>query len=259
MLIGPYAPAILRFHFLIPLDYPESLPEITFKSDIFHPLVMPLTTYTHTAGARKFDTASARDEKRLPPGGFSLPHGFSTSLGPAEWRSASAACQGHKNHRSLAPGSNEALELPSSKENVLHSTSEIPSSTRSEAAHRTTVYKALAYMKAAFDDGRLLDDLPFESAVNPGAWKAWRAHRKDTLRAESPSVPNTLDQQDAHRPETRPAIDVQTEATRQPDEWSWNGVWRDRVHKAIDASISAPILYGAGGIDESVSLEHSDS
>ena len=73
---GPYVNAILRFRVDFPESYPQRPPVITFLSDIFHPLVTPLTTYTHTTRAPGTETVSSADPDRLPPGGFSLRHGF---------------------------------------------------------------------------------------------------------------------------------------------------------------------------------------
>jgi hypothetical protein len=73
---GPYASAILRFQIRFPTSYPDVPPVVIFTTDIFHPLLVPLTTYTFTTGSSSEDPVSARDEERLPPGGFSLRHGF---------------------------------------------------------------------------------------------------------------------------------------------------------------------------------------
>jgi hypothetical protein len=59
-----------------PLSYPKHPPLITFSTDIFHPLLTPLTTFTYTSTTTETDTISASDQERLPPGGFSLRHGF---------------------------------------------------------------------------------------------------------------------------------------------------------------------------------------
>jgi Ubiquitin-conjugating enzyme len=69
---GPYAPSVLRFQLSFLSQFPVQPPLITFSSDIFHPLLTPLTTYT----ASGMDTVSASDQEILPPGGFSLRHGF---------------------------------------------------------------------------------------------------------------------------------------------------------------------------------------
>jgi len=69
---GPYAPSVLRFQLSFLSQFPAQPPLITFSSDIFHPLLTPLTTYT----ASGMDTVSASDQEILPPGGFSLRHGF---------------------------------------------------------------------------------------------------------------------------------------------------------------------------------------
>ncbi|KAF2864329.1 hypothetical protein K470DRAFT_1600 [Piedraia hortae CBS 480.64] len=73
---GPYANAILRFTIDFGTTYPERPPVITFGSDVFHPLVTPLTTYTRSSRDAATDTVSAADGERLPPGGFALQHGF---------------------------------------------------------------------------------------------------------------------------------------------------------------------------------------
>ena len=89
----------------------------------------------------------------------------------------------------------------------------------------------LEYMKRAFDDETALDTLPLEAAGNSGAWKAWRAYRRGSERESKlvDSVPNLQKQ----------------------DEWSWDGVWEERVRKGIDASIADSTLYGgtSGGDD----------
>jgi len=94
----------------------------------------------------------------------------------------------------------------------------------------------LAYVKKAFDDETTLNTLPFESAGNPGAWKAWRAHRSNPVERST-----------------------QSEDTRHSDEWNWDGVWQERVRKGIKASISAPVLYGssASANDDPVGFETS--
>ena len=72
--LGPYASAILRFNIKFPPTYPELPPLITFTTDIFHPLIVPLTTYTFTTGSSNEVPVSATDEERLSPGAFSLRH-----------------------------------------------------------------------------------------------------------------------------------------------------------------------------------------
>lgn len=69
-----------------------------------------------------------------------------------------------------------------------------------------------------------------EAAGNSGAWKAWRAYRSSK------------------------GIEVDDTTTKQQDEWSWDGVWEERVKKGIDASVAESTLYGgACGGDDLVS------
>ncbi|KAI9794471.1 MAG: hypothetical protein M1833_000384 [Piccolia ochrophora] len=38
-----------------------------------------------------------------------------------------------------------------------------------------------------------------------------------------------------------------TGLSRRPGDWSWKGVWEERVKSGIDASLVEPILYGYSG------------
>ena len=76
MATGPYANAILRFRIDFPDVYPEYPPTVTILSDVFHPLVSPLTTYSYSTRDTGAEGVSAADRHRLPPGGLSLRHGF---------------------------------------------------------------------------------------------------------------------------------------------------------------------------------------
>lgn len=110
-----------------------------------------------------------------------------------------------------------------------------------------SIVEVLEYLKSAFDDDVTLDALPLEAAGNPGAWNAWQAHRKSILRDSETDVDNP-----AHTaPSKQSNIPKSVSYAKQPDEWSWDGVWEERVRKGIDASISDPVLYGnlSGGDD----------
>jgi len=73
---GIFKPAVLRFTLTFPSTYPHRAPDIAISTEIFHPLIRPLTTYTYTTQDTGADTVSANDDEHLPPGGFSLSHGF---------------------------------------------------------------------------------------------------------------------------------------------------------------------------------------
>lgn len=104
----------------------------------------------------------------------------------------------------------------------------------------------LYYVKKTFDDGTALDTLPLKAAGNPGAWHAWRAHR-GTILQNTDSNNNILP-----TPRNNKSL---TGHQNQQDQWSWEGVWEDRVRKGIDASISDAALYGnAVGGDDPVCL-----
>ena len=90
--------------------------------------------------------------------------------------------------------------------------------------------KVLEYMKRAFDDETALDTLPLEAAGNSGAWKAWRAYRRSN--------------------ETGGKLVESTSSLQKQDEWSWDGVWEERVRRGIDASIAESTLYGGSGVGD---------
>lgn len=111
----------------------------------------------------------------------------------------------------------------------------------------TGIIEVLEYLKSAFDNDATLDALPLEAAGNPGAWNAWQAHRKSILR-DSPTDADNPAHATSSKQSTKPESVIYA---KQPDEWSWDGVWEERVRKGIDASISDPVLYGnlSGGDD----------
>jgi hypothetical protein len=254
---GPYAGAVLRFQLAFPASFPRGLPLITFATDMFHPLVTPLTTYTYSTDIQESGTVSATDDERLPPGGFSLRHGFPDWFGRGR-------------------GQQESSSSPA--------TISTPTTSYLETKRRdVSVYEVLRYLKSAFDDEALLDDVPREAAGNPGAWEAWRA-RNRVPSAPRPSstarvsVGSSVDLRStdsagaAAAAAEQPAVVTQTievvsgggdgekelpptpappsPPPRGPSDWNWSGVWEDRVRKGIRASCSEAVLYGGAGLAE---------
>lgn len=117
----------------------------------------------------------------------------------------------------------------------------------------------LKYIKSTFGDAEVLDSVPLDAAGNPGAWHAWRTHRRKLGKlpgekqplAEQPSIPPTADPAAVASPSK---LKTNQHAVRKPGEWNWDGVWEDRVKKGISTSLSEPVLYGgATATDELVS------
>lgn len=227
---GPYASAILRFQIAFADNYPRRPPVITFQSDVFHPLVTPLTTYTYStrdsgAGA---DPQSAADEQRLPPGGLSLRHGF------PEWFEAGNGTTEH--------------EVPHVSDGV----EQHPSADHRRPPH---VVELLQYLRIAFDTEEVLDSIPLDAAANAGAWHAWRSYRAKSISRATPiaRAPGEVKQPSIERslsPRQQPG------GARRPGEWNWQGVWEDRVRKSIQASVSEPVLFGGDGHDVVRSCTH---
>lgn len=210
----------------------------------------------YTTDIQEGGTVSATDEERLPPGGFSLRHGFPSWFGRGSrgrhrpGQDPSTLQTPPRSSRSLAGGGRDSnSSTPNSK--IAASDSSPPSAGRgapgtggtaasaASAGSRSfmdvhkrdiSAFEVLSYIRSSFDDEGMLDSVPLEAAGNPGAWHAWRSHRGY----------NTL-------PEGDPSA-------RKPGEWNWEGVWEERVKKGIAASLSEPVLYGGvGGGDDTVS------
>lgn len=259
---GPYASAILRFNIKFPPSYPELPPLVTFTTDIFHPLIVPLTTYTFTTGSSNEAPVSATDEERLSPGAFSLRHGFPHWFGRAQRtasnsvtasRNVSGGSVAHEvqngkdtnqaNSRDIQSNSpapdissrengDEPTPGPSTHEAPLTPTDTARISRKPAAApykeEDTTVHvlTLLNYIRSTFDDETILDSLPLDAAGNPGAWHAWKAHRRSVTGAGL----GTPDRKGAPQ-------------ARLPGEWNWEGVWAKRVQNGIQASQSDAALY----------------
>ncbi|KAJ5725197.1 uncharacterized protein N7483_006554 [Penicillium malachiteum] len=241
---GPYASAILRFQIRFPDIYPDLPPLVTFATDVFHPLIVPLTTYTFSTGSASDNPVSATDEERLPPGGIQsaawvspLVSGNSAGIRTKEATEPTPPTKeedGSSGTPDSPAGNQESTNDPQTPSaSKLPPTGQFPAS-RQEAP----VAELLDYIRSTFDDESVLDSLPVEVAGNPGAWHAWQAHRRPSgdLRRGSPQA-------------------------RRPGDWHWDGIWARRAQDEIEASRSDPILFGnaaRGGGDEMIRFSRLD-
>ncbi|KAF7188449.1 hypothetical protein HII31_10111 [Pseudocercospora fuligena] len=230
---GPYASAILRFQIDFPDDYPHKPPVVAFQSDVFHPLVTPLTTYTYSTRDFGTDTQSAADEQRLPPGGLSLRHGF------PEWFDDMA--------KDVAVSKERGADVPQEggHQGVSQKVTEPDSTGHQRAPH---VIEVLQYMRIVFDTEEVLDTIPLDAAANAGAWHAWQSYRsKSSSRAAS--VARQADGERVTNTERSVSPRQQPGGARRPGEWNWQGVWEDRVRRSIQNSLSEPVLFGGDNND----------
>ncbi|KAL4934445.1 putative ubiquitin-conjugating enzyme [Aspergillus undulatus] len=253
---GPYGSAILRFQIRFPPDYPDRPPLVTFSTDVFHPLIVPLTTYTFSTGVSNENPVSATDEERLPPGGFSLRHAFPQWFGRARRgdvgpvrSSRAVSLNGSKNAPAEATEANAPAHETADTETTPTEGGEVEAveAPPAEAPVKTRtsipVLEILDYIRTSFDDETVLDSVPLEAAGNPSAWHAWKAHRKDS---DSPAVT------DASKRDNPQA--------RLPGDWHWDGIWTRRVEYEIEASRSDATLFGnaARGSDEMIRFNRLD-
>ncbi|KAK4103646.1 hypothetical protein N658DRAFT_421083 [Parathielavia hyrcaniae] len=267
---GPYASAILRFHISFPDTYPALPPLVTFSTDMFHPLISPLTTYMYSTDVQDGATASASDAERLPPGGFSLRHGFASWFGRGsrarEKRSGAAAAVATTMNRgggSGGSGGEASTTTPTravatATGTTRGSAASSPSCASAPGYARTgpgevSTFEVLRYVRSAFDDEKVLDSVPLEAAGNPGAWHAWRTHRRQTAgKLFSGRGEDVAEVEDGKtRPEADAAAGVGA-TTRRPEQWNWEGVWEERVKRGVAASQSEGVLYGSSGSADEV-------
>ena len=306
---------------------------------MFHPLITPLTTYMYSTDAQDGGTVSAADEEVLPPGGFSLRHGFPAWFGRgSRAREARAQAQAQtqtQRTRSESESESESTRRQPGRDNdgasgglATSTSTSTPATattptTMTEATTETTteavmtppravatatgttpgsaassspggrgrdvygrrreasVYEVLRYIRSTFDDADVLDSVPLSAAGNPGAWHAWRTHRRQTAGKEFPagrsggggaaaggeaeaqadgagSAPGSGGGGDGSGGGggggggdggSAPAT------TKRPEEWNWEGVWEERVKRGITTSLSESVLYGnVGAADDVVCL-----
>ena len=181
------------------------------------------------------DPVSATDEERLPPGGFSLRHGFPHWFGRAR--------------RSIASSrdvSGSAVDSPGQSITPVRSVVESVTSGGSGVTLTTagvSIVTVIEYIRSTFSEELVLDSVSLEAAANPGAYHAWRAYRGPALQAQQ--LPLSL------------ASSISGESTalgrnRRPGEWNWEGVWEERVRRAVNASLSESVLYGSGAGEDIV-------
>ncbi|KAL5362125.1 hypothetical protein BJX96DRAFT_98174 [Aspergillus floccosus] len=266
---GPYASAVLRSQIRFPPSYPDLPPLVTFSTDVFHPLIVPLTTYTFSTNASSEDPVSATDEERLPPGGFSLRHGFPHWFGRGAKRSGINSNASSRavsvngtgpsgddgrdtNNPEESPAEGDGASAPEAQaqnegESDRAEDPAAPSTEEKAPGGRTSVPVAvlLDYIRSTFDDESVLDSLPLEAAGNPSAWHAWKAHRREG--SSSGLAPGTK---------------RGSPQARQPGDWHWDGIWAKRVAHEIEASHSEATLFGnvgtRGGTEELIRFSRLD-
>ncbi|KAI0457614.1 ubiquitin-conjugating enzyme [Xylaria acuta] len=244
---GPYAPAVMRFQISFPDSYPKLPPLVTFSTDMFHPLITPLSTYMYSTDVQDNGTVSATDEERLPPGGFSLRHGFPDWFGRRGRKSAdNGQSDGDRAarqtpHRPPPPTDLSSGGTPSSRNSAMGQSPGFFDTKRKEVS----IFAVLHYIRSTFDDEDVLDMIPLEAAGNPGAWHAWRTYRVEKGKEFEP-----LRTRDGAMPA---AISTTSRGSaRKPGEWNWEGVWEERVKKGVSASLSESVMFGGAGAADDV-------
>ena len=267
----------------------------------------------YSTDVRDGATASASDDERLPPGGFSLRHGFPGWFGRGSRAAASSAggggsvvavnvvdaetgggvglgvglglgggadeggngdedrARGRVRGDALGPGADQGEmglvtptravatatgTTPASAASAASSSASVPGYARTGGVREVSTYEVLRYIRSTFDDEEVLDSVPLEAAGNPGAWHAWRTHRRQAVGKPLP-VPGGAETTGAEgevRAEKAPgpAAAGPAATTRRPGEWNWEGVWEERVKRGIAASLSEGVLYGQAGTADDV-------
>ena len=117
----------------------------------------------------------------------------------------------------------------------------------------SSIVTVLDYVRSTFCEEAVLDSITLEAAANPGAYHAWRTYRASALE-EVLSTPESPPSSDSQRSATAKAYETSTLGrNRRPGQWNWEGVWEERVRKAVKASLSEPVLFGGGAGEDIVS------
>ncbi|KAM7218561.1 hypothetical protein V8F06_006025 [Rhypophila decipiens] len=277
---GPYTTAVLRFQISFPDSYPSLPPLVTFSTDMFHPLITPLTTYMYTTDIQNNGTVSATDEERLPPGGFSLRHGFPDWFGRGGRRSrqvsgaesqpttttttSSQQTPPRSEPTTVGQGelgaSNSAMTTPNSVTSGSTSTPGNAGYMRTKVPAKTAIstYDVLRYIRSTFDDEDVLDSVPLEAAGNPGAWHAWRTYRRQ--QQQKSQVPEGSGSSTTSATTAKTATGAAAipsnprRAAGSGGEWNWEGVWEERSKRCITASLSEAVLFGGQAADEVINF-----
>lgn len=190
-------------------------------------------------------------QDRLPPGAFSLRHAF------PQWYPKPSTTHPQQSP-STSPGSpqpaNPALDT--------------------QAPEQIHVVDILRYVRTAFQDPSALDAVPFSAAGNPGAWYAWQAYRKKaqekaSTEAATPKAPTahartpsktgharspSKGTSSSHARTSSRGTNRQNGDTpgrpKRPSEWNWEGVWEQRVKRAVNDSVNEGVLFGSGGLKD---------
>lgn len=289
LFIGPYASAILRFHIRFPPSYPDLPPLVTFTTDIFHPLIVPLTTYTFSTGSSNEDPVSATDEERLPPGGFSLRHGFPHWFGRAQ-RTAANSVAMSRNVSGSASGEAKADSADAGSKPAGEGDNNSGDNPQSDPATPSTPKKKTGDDANTTSPSRASDtqkDTPSRVSPAPAAGPYQETQKTVTVVELLNYIRSTFDDETvldslpleaagnqgawhawrAHRRTVKglkreskgtdtPDGKKGTPQARPPGEWNWEGVWAKRVQSCIEASQSDAILFGnaRGGGDDTVSF-----
>ncbi|KAL7938127.1 ubiquitin-conjugating enzyme/RWD-like protein [Trichoderma chlorosporum] len=257
---GPYAPAVLRFQILFPDAYPRAPPLVTFSTDIFHPLITPLTTHMYPTTVE--NDSSTTERPRLPPGGFSLEHGFPEWFGGSD-RLAAGSRHGSHERRGASPSSSSTKSAKSSnsKPPLVPPKDNVPRYMQTDRKTIST-YSLLRYIRNTFVKSEALDTVPLAAAGNPGAWHAWRTHRRKQRKALAENIKSNRLSRLSILSDIQPSeqgdntafdaksIASQSTTAREPGEWNWDGVWEDRVKKGVASTLTESVLYGASGISD---------
>ncbi|KAL9122292.1 MAG: hypothetical protein Q9187_001156 [Circinaria calcarea] len=256
---GPYAQAVLRFQIAFPSNYPRSPPLITFQSEIFHPLVTPLTTYANPSGSRKLDSTKRNDSEQLSPGGLSLRRGFPGWFKGSEGSASSPPSYSEDGQQQGTESLSSEFSLIEGRRSTSPTTSDLgvergakPLQQRSPPNRRSSysgILGVLQYVKAVLEDEEILDQLNLQDCANPGAWHAWQAHRRISIETSFPQDDRSDGTPTGEASAGWVGNSVAT-SQRPPSTWNWDGVWVDRVRKAVNTSISDSVLYNSGNGNE---------
>lgn len=204
---------------MLPDQYPDTAPLITFDTEVFHPLVAGNASQTSTGKPARPTAEDSEYSASLPTGGFSLQHGFPS------WFTQQTPNQ---------PDTPDRKKLGKR----LTARAGFIATTKQRRPH---IAEALQYLKRAFSDETLLDALNYLEVVNADALKAWLGYRslrtinkREILGAGSGTGNNWTNGTGTNGASSSHSDSMENE--------KWAGIWESEVRSIVSASTLRQLL-----------------
>jgi hypothetical protein len=234
---------------------------------VFHPLVVPLSTYrvsysapisskpTEAGGQKDDEDGDERGggKQDLEPGEFNMRYGL---RGWFESARKARKMRGEVGGSRQVSGESGVSGGTATTDTEGSWSSGYGRGGSGGGGYKYGVKDALDYVRDAFTEmDATMKDVPLEGAANPSAWLAWRSWRRQEEGVEEdgdekPERETTASA--AHGREERPssgAGEKRSSSAKRPEQWDWTNVFLERVRRGCEGSLGDVALFGGAGED----------